>query len=143
MTEEQKEKRREYAKKYYQKNKQKHYEKTKKWQEENKKKAYTYHKKWKTNNKDKVKDTYLKKTYGISLVDWNILFEKQGNCCAICSLTSPGRNNSWATDHDHTTNKVRGILCHDCNLGIGLFKDSASLMIYAAKYVGENNAMLG
>jgi hypothetical protein len=40
-------------------------------------------------------------------------------------------------DHDHITGKVRGLLCNDCNLGIGHFKDNIEKLKLAIKYLEE------
>lgn len=58
----------------------------------------------------------------------------QGNCCAICFRKSPGKL-GWATDHDHSTNSVRGILCHPCNRGIGMLGDCAERLRSASEYL--------
>ena len=87
---------------------------------------------------------YLKK-YGITLDQYNDLLEKQGGKCAICGITREECNDKRAlpVDHDHeccpgvvTCGKcVRGILCHSCNRGVGLLKDSPKNLIKAAEYL--------
>jgi hypothetical protein len=72
--------------------------------------------------------------YGLTNEQWLSLFEKQGNCCAICKTKTPNRN-QWCTDHDHSTGKVRGILCHHCNRALGLFQDSLSHLASATAYL--------
>lgn len=75
----------------------------------------------------KTKDYFLRKKYGITVEDWDELFESQGRACAACFSTSPGMNgkkNGWATDHDHSTGLIRGILCNRCNLALGWLGDS-------------------
>ena len=62
------------------------------------------------------RDAYLRRTYGISLKEWDDLFERQGNACAGCQRTDRGEGHRWHTDHDYNTGVVRGILCHDCNI---------------------------
>lgn len=61
--------------------------------------------------------------YNISELEYNQLFIKQGSSCAICGTQSP-TTKSWHLDHCHKTNKVRGILCHHCNLMLGNAKDN-------------------
>lgn len=70
---------------------------------------------WGKKNKDWLRDYELKRRYGISLVEWNTLFEKQCFSCAICGSAEPKSKRGWHTDHDHKNNKVRGILCATCN----------------------------
>jgi hypothetical protein len=58
---------------------------------------------------------------GMTETIWEEMFNKQGRVCAICKATEP-RGVGWHTDHCHTTGKVRGILCHDCNMGLGYYE---------------------
>jgi hypothetical protein len=60
------------------------------------------------------------------------LLESQSSTCAICKTAI---NKSAAIDHDHVTGVVRGMLCRECNLGLGLFKDNPAVLKEAAKYV--------
>lgn len=56
--------------------------------------------------------------------------------CAICSTDKPtGKWKVFAVDHDHTTGQIRGLLCNECNRGMGLLKDDASLLRSAAEYL--------
>jgi hypothetical protein len=61
----------------------------------------------------------MKLVYGLTQVDWQELFEKQGKKCAICGSIEPGGKRGWQTDHDHKTGNVRGILCISCNFLVG------------------------
>src|ERR1035437_4914649 len=56
---------------------------------------------------------------------WDAMFEGQRRCCAACETPEPGNKiGRWNTDHNHVTGKVRGILCHSCNLALGMVKDN-------------------
>ena len=61
----------------------------------------------------------LQSKYGMTLVEWEVMFELQGKSCAICRAQEPGSKKGWATDHDHRTGKVRAILCPRCNITVG------------------------
>jgi hypothetical protein len=61
------------------------------------------------------------------------VFISQGSCCAICKTTTP--EGPWHLDHDHVTNKFRGILCRLCNLGLGQFRDSPAHLQAAIEYL--------
>jgi hypothetical protein len=74
--------------------------------------------------------------YGMSDEEWNLLFDSQGNKCAICPATTHG-NKNWHIDHDHSTGKVRGLLCHNCNLMLGHAKDNVDTLSAAIKYLGK------
>jgi len=82
---------------------------------------------------------YLERVYGITLHDYNVLHEKQGGVCAICK--GPGfklkecHNVLLVVDHCHTTGKIRGLLCPNCNRGLGLFQDSKDNMKEAIDYL--------
>ena len=86
-----------------------------------------------------VRNVNLKTNYGITVDEWQELLEAQGNVCAICGTYPELGNykNRWATDHDHETGKVRGILCHGCNRGIGLMQDDPQVLLAAAQYLLE------
>jgi hypothetical protein len=66
---------------------------------------------------------HLKARYGLSLEQWEAIFDTQGRRCAICSSDSSGWKRGWHTDHDHKSGTVRGILCHVCNRLLGYVKD--------------------
>ena len=53
--------------------------------------------------------------------------------CEICGRTNGARR--LAVDHDHNTGKVRGLLCHRCNAGLGLFRDDPSILTLAREYL--------
>lgn len=70
---------------------------------------------------------------------------KQGDRCAICRTDDPGQGGPetvrrWCVDHDHTTGKVRGLLCYNCNKGLGLFQDNWQIILTAAAYVSGSQA---
>ena len=82
---------------------------------------------------------YLKKKYGITAADYEVIHKRQKGLCAICGrperIVINGTRRRLAVDHDHRTNKVRGLICHDCNRGIGLFKDDPKRLMSAARYI--------
>jgi hypothetical protein len=81
---------------------------------------------------DRHKSNDLKCKYGITLQEWTTLFEFQGKCCAICKC---GESKTWSTDHNHSTNKIRGILCNNCNTALGLFRENATALFNAIEYL--------
>lgn len=82
--------------------------------------------------------------YGISQELWDEKFEEQGRCCAICKSPDPKSTTGWHTDHDHETNKFRGILCRACNTSLGAMQDSIELLqnmiAYLKYHVAEQRA---
>lgn len=90
-------------------------------------------------NKDGYRNDWYLRTYGITLEQYNIMLAKQNNVCAICKKEcTSGRK--LAVDHCHTTNHVRGLLCINCNRGLGYFKDSSSLLLDAQNYLEKKYA---
>lgn len=76
----------------------------------------------------------MDKSYGISEDEFNLMLQKQKGKCAICGTTDWGRP-SPSIDHDHTTGKVRALLCNRCNRTLGLAEDSPELLIKMAEYL--------
>lgn len=72
---------------------------------------------------------------------WDELFLKQGSCCAICRTTDPKHSYGWATDHCHSTGKIRGILCTKCNSGLGGFDDDIPRLEAALAYLRKPPTM--
>ena len=89
------------------------------------KKEYSY-----GNNKDK----HLKRLYGISYKEYQVMLEAQGGRCAICATDKPGKR-AFAVDHCHDTGNVRGLLCTNCNTGIGNLQDNIGLLERAIEYL--------
>ena len=83
------------------------------------------------------KKEWLKYNYGITLEIWEDMYAKQNGVCAIC-LKKCKTKKQLAVDHDHNTNKIRGLLCSKCNRGIGMFEDDVNLLNKAIIYLGQN-----
>jgi len=80
----------------------------------------------------------IKTNYGLTEEQYYGLIDKQGGRCAICRTTfSSLKSRHIHVDHDHSTNKVRGILCTRCNVGLGYFRDDPTLLEHAIEYLGE------
>lgn len=73
--------------------------------------------------------------YGITEQEYLVILEKQENACAICKNPDPSPNTRFCIDHCHTTGVVRGLLCANCNLGLGFFFDDQERLIQAASYL--------
>lgn len=81
-------------------------------------------------------DWWLRSNYGIGLDDYYWLLEKQKGCCAICGVEKNSRGRRWFdVDHCHATGKVRGLLCSECNHGIGALKDNIDTLQKAVIYL--------
>lgn len=80
----------------------------------------------------------LKARYGLTQADYDGLVARQGDQCAICRTVTPGGRGGWRVDHDHVTGQVRGLLCDDCNLGIGKLQDDPEILVAAARYVAAH-----
>ena len=68
----------------------------------------------------KYQEQHLKRSYGITLNEYNQMLMKQNYCCRTCGTTEPGgKHGKFMVDHCHSTNEVRGLLCKSCNIEIG------------------------
>lgn len=88
--------------------------------------------------------SYLKK-YGLTEEKFDSIYNSQGGLCKICGVKilkiSNRKSESLAVDHCHKTGFVRGFLCHQCNLGLGQFKDSVQTLQNAIKYLENANSL--
>jgi hypothetical protein len=85
-------------------------------------------------NHGSTREYHLKRRYGISQVDFDMILALQGGGCGICGAPEPEH-----VDHDHLTGNVRGILCFNCNGGLGQFKDNVTTMQKAITYLKETS----
>jgi hypothetical protein len=95
-------------------------------------------------NPEKMKAIDLKKRFGISLEHYYEMLEKQNHICAICKRPEnavdhrTGLPRALAVDHCHATGKVRGLLCTQCNRGLGKFNDNKEYLLSAVKYLEDS-----
>ena len=80
------------------------------------------------------RDQYYRYHYGISLEDYEALLRIQNGVCAICQQEN-SLGHRLCVDHDHRTGRVRGLLCHSCNKGVGFFKDRPDLLHRTIRYL--------
>lgn len=75
---------------------------------------------------------------GVTEAEYQALFEEQQGKCGICERQLDSkRYTRFAVDHCHRTKRVRGLLCGNCNAGLGFFKDSPKRLSNAIAYLGK------
>lgn len=95
----------------------------------------TAEKRYREKHKENIKNIshiHWLKRYGLTPQAVGELLTSQHNCCRICDKDI---STKFHIDHDHKTNKVRGLLCVSCNMGLGLFKDDEILLRKAISYL--------
>lgn len=118
-----------------------------KWVSENREKANKQKTEWAAKNRHKVREyksqqyphinrRRLEKSYGTTPEQVKQWIAEQGHVCKICKKPFSHHPN---IDHDHKTQNVRGILCHRCNMALGLLRDDPSLMLAAASYIQKSH----
>ena len=114
-----------YMREWRKKNPEKHREAQNKWVEKNRS----------THNKYHRKINYLRK-YGVSNEEIEELLVFQKGICLCCgsSISLEGRVTAYV-DHCHSTGKVRGLICHSCNVALGFVKDSRRTLENMIKYL--------
>jgi hypothetical protein len=86
---------------------------TRQWQQQNPERYRTKLRSWR-----------MRTIYGLTLKDYDEMLKKQRGKCAICGKPPTSRRR-LAVDHNHKTNKVRGLLCHVCNNFLGVYERNA------------------
>lgn len=107
------------------------------WRSRNPEKVREKNRRWAKNNPDRKRLNALKSRlmvlYGLSFERFEELTRSQQGRCAICQ-----REHKLFVDHNHTTKKVRALLCAGCNFGIGHFLESPALLRLAADYLEQH-----
>ena len=80
---------------------------------------------------------HVKSTFGLTLEQYTAMLAEQGGVCKVCGSPpkAVGVKRNLHVDHDHATGKVRGLLCHSCNVSIGLCKDDPVRLEKLAAYL--------
>ena len=86
---------------------------------------------------DSYRNNYFKRNYGITVEDYNSILIEQDYKCKICRKKEYIEGKCLAVDHNHKTNKVRGLLCTKCNTAIGLFGEQVSILRKAIKHLEQ------
>ena len=82
-------------------------------------------KQWNATKTPRMNANYkLKQKYGISLEEKELALKLQGGVCKCCGSPEPRSKKGWVLDHDHVTSELRGVLCHSCNLILGMVNES-------------------
>ena len=77
------------------------------------------------------KNTALKRAHGITKDQYDLWYQQVDGKCEICGIDQP----VLCVDHDHGNNKLRGLLCRQCNFSIGLLQDNPVIVENAVKYL--------
>ena len=98
-----------------------------------------YQAEYRAANAETLRHKERERKFGITRSDYVKLFNDQNGVCAIChqpeTAARKGVVRSLAVDHDHKTGKIRGLLCSDCNTGIGKLKDDPNILLSASEYL--------
>jgi hypothetical protein len=77
----------------------------------------------------------IKRRYNISKEEYDTMFNEQQGCCKICKTNIKYLNRGLMVDHCHTTSKVRGLLCNNCNTILGMAKDNVDTLKECINYL--------
>lgn len=138
-----KEKQKVYWRKYQQTEKHKAYKAA--WYQANKLRVAAYQAKYRRqfpdNNRRYYRNHHLLKTYGITYEQYEVIYKQQGGVCAVCGSVPDAVKHgrvSLVVDHDHATGKIRGLLCNNCNSGLGIIGDTIEHLEKALAYLKQH-----
>lgn len=104
-----------------------------------------YDRNWRKNNLDRARKLDVAKKRGISYEEYVYMIDAQKGLCAICNKKEIRKSKTkgeicmLVVDHNHSTGKIRELLCHRCNIGIGKFKENTDIMEKAILYIKKHN----
>jgi hypothetical protein len=79
---------------------------------------------------------YIVNKYNLTQEEYDAMYNRQHGCCAICGSPERLEIKLLSIDHDHTTGKVRGLLCLTCNTLLGMCHDDINILAKAIEYLG-------
>src|SRR5262245_42197596 len=104
---------------WYANNQEREIARVKAWQRANTERVNARQRECRRANPDRIREGHLKRTFGITLEDFDAMLEAQGGGCAICGRPAL-EGTSLHVDHEHETGVVRGLLCFTCNGALGM-----------------------
>lgn len=115
-------------------------ERARRWQRENPERYLENQRKRRQRPEVKLRERagHLKRKYGITLADYERMLDEQGGCCAICRRP-PREGSTLHVDHEHATERVRGLLCFTCNNALGDFEDDPAALRAALSYLARGD----
>ena len=89
---------------------------------------------------NKRRNSILKTKFGITLDQYNDMLKEQNYRCMVCNQVETRRGNkggirSLAVDHCHTSGKIRGLLCGNCNVALGLLNEDRDRIYKLLEYI--------
>jgi hypothetical protein len=119
-------------------------DRVRRWQLENPERLSAYRREYRRRPERKAADreAHLRRQYGITIADYERMFEAQGGVCAICDEVRP-EERTLHVDHDHATGVIRGLLCFRCNNALGDFREEYELFRKAADYLDRDDELAG
>ena len=129
------EEKKQYRRHQYLKHKDREKETRREYLIKNREKILEKQRKYNKENPLKRKNAVLKNVYGITLVQYNEMFETQEGKCAICQRHQNELTRTLCVDHDHKTNKVRALLCVTCNTDVSVVENRLEEM---TKYLNKH-----
>lgn len=89
--------------------------------------------------KEQNRENWLRLKYNLTKEQYQELIKNQNNKCAICKISQSELSYPLFIDHEHKTDKVRGLLCRTCNTGLGSMQDNIEILQNAIEYLKKYN----
>lgn len=129
----------EYSKLWNEANKELRKELKKKWDAENVAHRKAYAKEFKTKRPDYFKEKHLAYSYGMPIAEYEKMRMAQNCRCAVCGKHEEDTHRKRLfVDHDHSTGKIRALLCQQCNTALGMVNDDKDLLFALVGYLEEH-----
>jgi hypothetical protein len=121
---------------WYDDNREKEIARVRGWQQANQERYNATQRAYRDSGKKKISDrkSHLKRTFGITVADYERMLAEQGGGCAICER-APREDIALHVDHDHRTGMIRGLLCFRCNNALGDLESDPELLTVASGYL--------
>lgn len=106
-------------------------ERADRWRKMNPERAKAARQRYRATHPKADRAAHIRRKYGMSLEDERRMYDEQDGLCSICR----NHEDKLHIDHDHTTGRVRGLLCENCNKGIGFLNDDVETLHSAIDYL--------